>query len=58
MFPIALNAGVTTLSSSEFNNSTKRGITPASITACILSLVPSVKYERAQEASAGIKQIV
>jgi len=32
-------------------SSTRRGHTPASITAWILSLVPSDKYERAQHAS-------
>lgn len=32
-------------------SSTRRGQTPTSVTACILSFVPSDKYESAQQAS-------
>jgi hypothetical protein len=51
MLPTVRRAGMRTDGDGWSNRSTRRRQTPASITAWILSLVPSERYERAQQAS-------
>lgn len=52
ILPTARKAGVSTVTSVEARRATNLGTTPVSITAWILSLVPSVRYDKAQHVSA------
>mmetsp|Transcript_11649 Transcript_11649/g.26397 ORF Transcript_11649/g.26397 Transcript_11649/m.26397 type:complete len:397 (+) Transcript_11649:621-1811(+) len=58
MFPTVRSAGMRTAALLCSRSSTRRRATPASITAWILSFVPSLRYESAQQASVSTSSSV